>query len=179
MNPACPPAWWIYKENKQRDISLTTVGYFKYTRSIKWDSSLLIIYFHHSPFCILVIDTPSLTRSNTSLTSKLISSVSWPMYWYIARQRGPWGRGCGLGAGGGRWLMLLFLCFLWQRQKMTKGIKGAADERDSLRLNGQSGRVKPQRASLSFIFMVSFLNCKTKPERVVLKKTLSKSHEHL
>ncbi len=71
--------------------------------------------------------TPSLTRSNTSLTSKLISSVSWPTYWYRARQRGPCGRGCGLGAGGGRWLMLLFLCFLWQRSRNNKWI--TADER--------------------------------------------------
>lgn len=66
---------------------------------------------------VAFVHAPSLTRSNTSLASKLISSVSWPTYWYNARQRGPWGRGCGLGAGGGRWWMLIFLCFLWQRGK--------------------------------------------------------------
>lgn len=72
---------------------------------------------------VAFVHAPSLTRSNTSLASKLISSVSWPTYWYNARQRGPWGRGCGLGAGGGRWWMLIFLCFLWQR-----GEKGGAHD---------------------------------------------------
>lgn len=66
------------------------------------------------------IHAPSLMRSMMSLTSKLISSVSWPVYWYMARQRGPVGRGWVLGAGRGRWVMLFFLCFLWRRQRNVK-----------------------------------------------------------
>lgn len=126
-NPACPPAWWICRGKQQRD-TLTTI------KSTSWQTSnisgnnitasrlFLFTLLLHSIF-FLFIHTPSLTRSNTSLTSKLISSVSCPTYWYNARQRGPWGRGCGFGAGGGRWLMLLLLCFLWQRDKPTKNEK--------------------------------------------------------
>lgn len=95
-DPACPPSWRICTGNQTESNHLN-----------RFRASWLFIVIHTHPY------TPSLTRSKTSLTSKLISSVSWPTYWYIARQRGPCGRGCGLGAGGGRWLMLLFLCFLW------------------------------------------------------------------
>lgn len=116
---------WKKLESTIKSISWqTSVSEINIRASWLFLFTLLHYYFvlHYSIF-FLFIHTPSLTRSNTSLISKLISSVSCPTYWYSARQRGPWGRGCGFGAGGGRWLMLLLLCFLWQRDKPTKNKK--------------------------------------------------------
>lgn len=96
--PARPPTRGVCRGAKKREGERT----------------LLLLLLHPAPG---FIHTPSLMRSMMSLTSKLISSVSWPVYWYRARQRGPVGLGWGLGAGRGRWVMLLFLCFLWRRHR--------------------------------------------------------------
>lgn len=121
-NPARPPAWRICRENKHRVKQCGTFQIYHINPITSEPPDYFLWCLFTLCLSLFFSHTPSLTRSKTSLTSKLISSVSWPTYWYNARQRGPCCFGCGLGAGGGRWLMLLFLCFLWQRERET--IKG-------------------------------------------------------